>query len=224
MPVVALPRILYTEDEPQLRNLVSAMLANQGFEVKAVSNGAEALAMVKGWLPDLFLLDISMPNMSGIELLKRLKSDPQTRKTPVIFLSGQCVRNGEKHGANHVIAKPFSPLELEALVRDCVFGNGTPDPGHKAPKVVVETGTLWIGNSHWNLNPLETELMSFFIRHAGEGFSSIALANHLRQKGLAGRTPEDVHAVVLSLAAKLDDSLDLEVFLQYTRGGWIYHA
>jgi hypothetical protein len=66
--------------------------------------------------------------------------------------------------------------------------------------------------------------MSFFIRHAGECFSNIALANHLRQKGLAGRTPEDVHAVVLSLAAKLDDSLDLEVFLQYTRGGWIYHA
>jgi CheY-like chemotaxis protein len=224
MSVVAQPRVLYTEDEPQLRNLVSAMLTNQGFEVKAVSSGAEALDLVKGWLPDLFLLDIAMPNMSGIELLKRLKSDPQTRQTPVIFLSGQCVQGGEKHGASHVMAKPFSPLELESLVRGCVFGGGLPDPGHKYPKVVVETGTLWIGNQHWKLSVLEAELMEFFIRHSGKGYSDIQLAGFLGKIGLANRTPKDVHEAALSLCDRLDDSMDLEVFLQYRCGGWVYHA
>ena len=80
-------KILIAEDEPDMRALLSDLLVEAGHDVAEVENGEEALRMLQGDLPDLVLLDVLMPEINGLQVLKRLRSNPATAVLPVILLT-----------------------------------------------------------------------------------------------------------------------------------------
>ena len=118
----AAPLIVVADDDPDIVMLVSAVLSKSGFEVASATNGTDALELVRTRGPDLAVLDISMPHLDGIEVLKFVRSNPETAELPVILLSARAqeadVKNGYAVGASKYMRKPFSPSELVAVVRE----------------------------------------------------------------------------------------------------------
>jgi signal transduction histidine kinase len=114
-------RVLVVDDIPKNLQVVGAMLRSDGHELMAATSGAQALEGVRHQLPDLILLDLMMPEMDGLEVCRRLKSDPLTQAIPVIFLTAsnemEHLVRGFEAGAVDYITKPFNAPELLARVR-----------------------------------------------------------------------------------------------------------
>jgi two-component system, OmpR family, phosphate regulon response regulator PhoB len=114
--------ILIADDDEDILALVKAVLERSGHEVVAVGDGAEALASVRARRPDLAVLDITMPHVDGLEVLRRLRADAETTTLPVVLLSAQAqeadVVRGFATGASAYVKKPFSPRELAARVAE----------------------------------------------------------------------------------------------------------
>ncbi len=112
--------ILVADDDEDILALVKAVLERSGHEVVAVGDGAEALATVRTRKPDLAVLDITMPQVDGLEVLRRLRADAETAALPVVLLSAQAqeadIERGFVTGASAYIKKPFSPRELVTRV------------------------------------------------------------------------------------------------------------
>jgi CheY-like chemotaxis protein len=113
-------KILIAEDERDIRDLISFTLKFAGHEVVAVGNGAEAVEAAGKELPDLILMDVRMPRMTGYEACEIMKADPQLASIPVVFLSAKGqeseIRTGLEAGADQYILKPFAPAELTQSV------------------------------------------------------------------------------------------------------------
>ncbi len=112
--------ILLVDDTPDNLRVLSAMLTNQGFEVRKALNGERAIASVKAASPDLILLDIKMPEMDGYTVCQRLKTDPETREVPIIFISAlddalDKVKAFSVGGVDYV-TKPFQEIEVLARI------------------------------------------------------------------------------------------------------------
>ena len=112
--------ILVADDDEDILALVRAVLERSGHEVVTVADGAEALATVRTRRPDLAVLDITMPLVDGLEVLRRLRADAETAALPVVLLSAQAqeadIERGFVTGASAYIKKPFSPRELVTRV------------------------------------------------------------------------------------------------------------
>ncbi len=115
-------RILIAEDEPDIRDLIVFTLQFGGYEVVAASNGAEAVEKASDAKPDLVLLDVRMPRMTGYEACVALKADPATSDIPVVFLSAKGqdaeVTSGMDAGATDYILKPFAPDVLLSRIKE----------------------------------------------------------------------------------------------------------
>jgi CheY-like chemotaxis protein len=104
------------DDCTDLVTIVRLLLENAGFNVMCAYNGTQLFDGLKEQKPDLILLDIMMPQMDGLEVLTRLKENPDTASIPVILLSAMAldedIREGYKFGADHYITKPFTGTQL----------------------------------------------------------------------------------------------------------------
>lgn len=113
--------ILVAEDQEHIRSLIAYKLKNSGYSVITVADGVEALKKAQETRPDLILLDVMMPLMTGFEVLARLKQHEQLKSVPVLLVTAQSqedeVVRGLELGADDYITKPFSPHELAARVR-----------------------------------------------------------------------------------------------------------
>jgi CheY-like chemotaxis protein len=120
--VTVRPLVLVADDNADILGLVTAVLERSGYEVVTVSDGAQALASVEERKPDLAVLDITMPDIDGLEVLRRLRADTRTSGLPVILLSAQAqeadVDRGFATGASAYLKKPFSPRQLTERVAD----------------------------------------------------------------------------------------------------------
>ena len=114
-------KILIAEDERDIRELVSFSLQFGGFSVVQAANGAEAVERAQAELPDLILMDVRMPKMTGYEACKQMKQIPAVRDIPVVFLSAKGqeseIQTGLEAGAEEYILKPFAPDELVKQVQ-----------------------------------------------------------------------------------------------------------
>ncbi|UWQ89366.1 phosphate regulon transcriptional regulator PhoB [Aliisedimentitalea scapharcae] len=115
------PSVLVVEDEMAQREVLAYNLEAEGFQVTRAENGEEALLLVSEVMPDIIVLDWMMPNLSGIEVCRRLKSRPETRSIPIIMLSARTEEldkvRGLETGADDYVVKPYSVVELMARVR-----------------------------------------------------------------------------------------------------------
>ncbi|MBM3121381.1 MAG: response regulator [Chloroflexi bacterium] len=109
-------RILVAEDERDIRELIGFTLRHHGHTVLTAPNGEEALALALRELPDLVLLDIRMPRLTGYDVCRRLRAEPSTRDIPIAFLSAKGqeaeIQAGMDAGATDYILKPFAPDQL----------------------------------------------------------------------------------------------------------------
>lgn len=109
-------RILIADDNAQGAELLEAYLADTDYQVKTVTDGEQALRMISEWNPDLLLLDIMMPRMSGFEVCKRVRLDPKTRSLPVIMVTALDqhvdVERAVDAGTDDFISKPIKQSEL----------------------------------------------------------------------------------------------------------------
>ena len=114
-------KILIAEDEPDIRELVAFMLRFAGYEVLAAANGEEAVQTASREIPDLILMDVRMPRMTGYDACRVMKANPDLRDVPVVFLSAKGqeseIQSGLEAGAEEYLLKPFSPDELTNRVR-----------------------------------------------------------------------------------------------------------
>ncbi len=117
-------KILIAEDERDIRDLITFTLRYNGYEVVAATNGEEALALTRQEKPDLVILDVRMPRLTGYDVCRQIKADPQLQHIPVVFLSAKGqeaeVQAGMEAGAVDYILKPFSPDQLVARVASLV--------------------------------------------------------------------------------------------------------
>lgn len=124
-------RILVVDDEPDVVTLIDRLLNNEHFEVIPAYDGIEALDLAATESPDLILLDIMMPMMSGYEVCAQLKSNPTTKDIPVLCVSSghsmEARGRTRKVGAVALLEKPFTSAELVAQIRQHLPNKGQPD-------------------------------------------------------------------------------------------------
>jgi ribonuclease P protein subunit RPR2 len=112
-------RILLVDDEPALRELLRATFEGADVTVDEASSGIEAEARIRRRRPDVIVLDLRMPGMSGIELCERLQAGERTKTIPIVLLTGadpEEARRAQRLGVAELVRKPFSPLDLVAVV------------------------------------------------------------------------------------------------------------
>lgn len=112
--------VLLAEDDADIRDLAAFKLREAGYEVRVFEDGLSALASARDSQPDLALLDIMMPGMSGLDVCRELRADPATSEVPIILLTARAqeadIESGFAVGADDYIVKPFSPRELASRV------------------------------------------------------------------------------------------------------------
>lgn len=117
-------KILVTDDEADLRGVLSMRLSEAGYEIIEADNGKDALRIAKEQTPDLLILDIMMPGMDGMSMSQQLKEDAATKDIPIIFLTGLQDKKTQStdynSGANIIFAKPYEAKELLATVKNLI--------------------------------------------------------------------------------------------------------
>mgnify|MGYP001796694373 FL=1 len=173
------PRVLVVEDEPAQREVLAYNLEAEGFAVSRAQNGEEALLLVDEDVPDIIVLDWMMPNLSGIEVCRRLKIRPETRSIPVIMLSARSEEvdkvRGLATGADDYVVKPYSVIELMARVRSQLRRVRPSTVGQRLEfddiTLDAESHKVTRGSDELKLGPTEFRLLSTFMEKPGRVWS-----------------------------------------------------
>jgi len=173
------PLILLVEDEAAQREVIAYNLSASGFRIAEARDGEEAMTMVAEEPPDLIILDWMMPNLSGIEVCRRLKSRPETRAIPVIMLSARSEEldrvRGLETGADDYVVKPYSLAELMARVRAGLRRVRPSTVGvvleFEDIRLDGETHRVTRGGKTLKLGPTEFRLLATFMERPGRVFS-----------------------------------------------------
>lgn len=120
-----MPKILIVEDDPFLLKMYTKKLQVEGFEVEIAKDGEDGLAKLKSFMPDLALMDVMLPKLSGIEVLEKAKSDPQTKNIPIIVISNLSTPTDtdaaiKKGAAGYFIKSDNTPSQLIEKIRKFV--------------------------------------------------------------------------------------------------------
>jgi two-component system alkaline phosphatase synthesis response regulator PhoP len=177
-------RVLLVEDDPSMRAGLVDGFQFEGYSLTVATDGEEALRAWKASSPDLIILDVMLPKLSGLDVCKRIRKDGGT--VPIIMLTarGQELDKvmGLKHGADDYVTKPFSFLELMARVsavlrRSKGASQHQPAQLHAigAATLDVDRGELKRGTDTVSLSTQELRLLEFFLRHPGQVISRDAL-------------------------------------------------
>lgn len=212
------PNILIVEDEAALVELLTYNLEKAGFQTTVARDGEEAMLAVAEAKPDLVLLDWMLPYVSGIEICRRLRRNPETRDLPVILLTargeeGDRIR-GLESGADDYVVKPFSPTELIARVR-AVMRRTRPAFDKDTltyADIVMDLGSHRVsrGGRAIDLGPTEFRLLQFLLEHPGRVFDREQLLDGVwGQEAYIEPRTVDVHIRRLRKAMNLPGAPDL---------------
>jgi CheY-like chemotaxis protein len=114
-------RVLFCEDEPTVRRLIELSMPGTAHECRLTADGAEALATMRGWRPDVLVTDVAMPGMDGIELAAAVRADPALRGVRIVFMTASIHREAIERvappgGTAGHLRKPFGPAALRELL------------------------------------------------------------------------------------------------------------
>ncbi|MFP4274750.1 MAG: phosphate regulon transcriptional regulator PhoB [Paracoccaceae bacterium] len=173
------PTILVVEDEPAQREVLTYNLEAEGFRVAQAANGEEALLLVDEEAPDIIVLDWMLPNVSGIEVCRQLKTRPETRSVPVIMLSARSEEvdrvRGLETGADDYVVKPYSVVELMARVRAQLRRSRPATVGQQLvyEDIILdsETHRVFRDEKPLKLGPTEFRLLTTFMEKPGRVWS-----------------------------------------------------
>jgi two-component system phosphate regulon response regulator PhoB len=182
---MARTKVLIVEDEESISTLLDYNLSREDFETRLAVDGEDALLKTQEFHPDIVILDWMLPKVSGIEVCRRLRQNPDTRNLPIIMLTARSEETdrirGLETGADDYLTKPFSTAELIARVK-AVLRRIRP----ALVEDVVEHGDLrvdrtahrvWRGDQEIHLGPTEFRLLDHLIQHPGRVFSREQLLN-----------------------------------------------
>src|SRR6056300_614619 len=173
------PTVLLVEDESAQREMLAYNLEAEGFDVITADNGEDGLILVDENDPDLIVLDWMMPQLSGIEVCRRLKSNSKTCQIPVIMLSARADEvdrvRGLETGADDYVAKPYSVIELMARVKAHLRRIRAAAVGNRLEYGDImldpETHKVFRSQSELKLGPTEFRLLSTFMEKPGRVWS-----------------------------------------------------
>lgn len=181
-------RILVVDDERAIREMIALALAQEGYTCIEAGNAHEAEKLVAQEVPDLMLLDWMMPGISGIDLVRRLRKDSETRGLPVIMLTAKTEERdrvqGLDTGADDYLAKPFSTRELLARIRALLRrSSGSIDESSLFSVAGLSldeaTHRVKAGDRYIELGPTEFKLLHFFMRNPERVYSREQVLNHV---------------------------------------------
>ncbi len=208
-----MPRILVVEDEKDLQEVLGYNLRQAGHTVTIVGTGKEALATITERLPDLVLLDLMLPDVSGIEICRRLKSEAATRDLPIVMVTakGDEVDRvvGFELGADDYVVKPYGLRELLLRI-DAVLRRLTPAAAAGSRGALVfgrlrvdrDAHRVWVDDEEITLTALELRLLSTLLERRGRVQSRPALLDDVW--GMTGEvTTRTVDTRVKRLREKL---------------------
>ena len=204
------PRLLVVDDEPNIRELLSASLRFAGFEVTAVGTGREAVDAATSGQPDLMVLDVMLPDMDGFEVLRKIRSG--RRQVPVLFLTA---RDGTEDkvagltlGGDDYVTKPFSLEEVVARIRAVL---------RRTTGAAADDGRLVVADLELDedahqvrragrlvpLSPTEFKLLRYLMVNAGRVQSKAQILDHVWEYDFAGESAI-VESYVSYLRRKID--------------------
>ncbi len=203
--------ILVVDDEPTIAEVVARYLARAGYETRTVADGPSAVAAARIHRPDLVVLDIMLPGLDGLEVMRRLHDDAEAR-LPVILLTAKGEESdrlvGLRRGADDYVVKPFSPRELVARV-EAVLRRADRDPDAQEPLrfrgLEIEPGAhrVLANGQDVELTAREFDLLHFLARHPDQVFSRDQLMDRVWESSVySDTTTVTVH--VRRLRAKIE--------------------
>ena len=177
-------RVLVVDDEPNITDLVALALRYEGFSVEKAGSGRAALSAVQKFKPDLVILDVMLPDLSGLDVMKRLTSEG--RKVPVIFLTARDSTEDKVHGltigGDDYVTKPFSIEELVARVRVVLRRNG----GSTSSRLVLadleldeDAHEVRRQGEPIDLTPTEYRLLRYLLVNSGRVLSRTQILDHV---------------------------------------------
>jgi two-component system alkaline phosphatase synthesis response regulator PhoP len=177
-------KILIVDDEPTLLQTVRAYLEQEGYQVRTALDGRAALQEARAFEPDLIVLDIMLPELDGLEVLRRLRRGdgaPALRDVYVVMLTARADEMdrvvGLELGADDYVTKPFSPRELVARVKASLRRLGGPQESGRSQfifrhlRLDPEGRMAWKDGEELDLTPIEFDLLQALARHAGRVLS-----------------------------------------------------
>ena len=209
--------ILVVEDEPDIRKLVQYNLAQERFKVLEAEDGEQALKILQREKPNLIILDLMLPGLSGLELCKLLRERPQTAQLPILMLTAKAGEAdkvlGLEIGADDYLTKPFSPREMIARVRAILRRSEAATATDAAPlytkgplQIDFSTYEVFVRGKTVKLTLKEFELLRFLVQNP----SRVLSRNQLLDRVWGGETfvtprTVDVHIRRLRKAIEKDD-------------------
>ena len=222
--------ILVVDDKANIRNLVREYLSEEGFRVVVAADGREALYSARREKPDLILLDIMMPEMSGYDFLKTYRKE---RETPIILLTAKLDETdkvlGLELGADDYVTKPFGMKELVARINAVLRRAGRPVEEANVLEIGIiridrETHQATVGGQPVSLTPSEFDLLYILMAAPGRVFSRADLQLKLQGSSLEGMERTiDVH--VRNLRTKIEANPAKPVYIETVFGvGYRFRA
>ncbi len=203
--------VLVVDAEPTISEIVSRYLERAGYDTRTAADGAEALELIASVRPDLVVLDLMMPGIDGLEVLRRVRERPASR-TAVILLTARGEESdriiGLRLGADDYVVKPFSPAELVARV-DAVLRRIDTVPVLKSALtfdgLVIDPAArrVHVDGEEVALTQREFDLLAFLAAHPGQAFSRDQLMDHVWQFSFYSDT-STVTVHIRRLRAKLE--------------------
>ncbi|REK06774.1 MAG: DNA-binding response regulator [Planctomycetota bacterium] len=222
---MAAQRILVVDDEEDLLELVRYNLTKEGYQVRCVATGEEAIQEAKVSIPDVILLDLMLPTVDGLGVCKILKSNPQTQHIPIMMLTAKTeeadVVSGLELGADDYITKPFSPRVLLARIR-AVLRRQLASPADDDPstirvhELVIHPGRheVLLRGQPVDLTFTEFRLLQFLARKPGWAFSRSQIVDAVKGEDYPV-TERSVDVQVAGLRKKMGD---LGSYIETVRG------
>ena len=226
-------RILIIEDDRDIVELVRYNLANEGFEVTAVTDGSVASSLLRKSTPDLVILDLMLPKMPGLEVCKEVRRDPALNRLPILMLTARGEEAdrvvGLEMGADDYVTKPFSPRELAARVKALLRRAEPADEVERA----IEVGRLLIDPSSYRvmragkaltLSTLEFRLIYYLAARPNRVFTRDQLLDAVWGTDRFV-TPRSVDVYIRRLREKIETDPENPVHLKTVRGaGYLFES
>ena len=220
-------KVLIVDDEPAIRDMLRMALELDGNICLEAASATEAMPLIVDEKPDVILLDWMMPEVSGLELVRRLKRDDSLKEIPVIMLTAKAEEqnavSGLDAGADDYISKPFRPRELLSRIRAVLrrVDQGLDGEFLSLEGLILDLvgHRVLIEDKHISMGPTEFKLLKFFMTHPERAYSRGQLLDQVWGNNVyVEERTVDVHIRRLRKALNPSEGIDYGKFIQTVRG------